>query len=246
MDRPSPAAPIFNRDIQELGGYRYTSLQKLSCRLSNERMSRAVREMLDLKGKDVLDLGCGDGTYTLELLDQGPRLVVGVDPAELAIQAARRRAQGRREVSFLVGTGAELVGRETFDVAILRGVLHHVAEPAAVVAVVRALAREAVVVEPNGANPVVKLIERLSPYHRRHGERSFPPARLDGWFGSRGGRISRRAFIGLVPIFCPDPLARLLKRLEPWAEGLGSAGRLVCAQYVLRVALSRERGRPDD
>ena len=58
----------FNQDAKVGRGYVYTSADRLSARLSAERLTLAVREMIDLKGKRVIDIGCGDGTYTIELL----------------------------------------------------------------------------------------------------------------------------------------------------------------------------------
>jgi 2-polyprenyl-3-methyl-5-hydroxy-6-metoxy-1,4-benzoquinol methylase len=39
-----------------------------SAQLANARISQSIAESYDFSGKRILDLGCGDGTYTLEFL----------------------------------------------------------------------------------------------------------------------------------------------------------------------------------
>jgi ubiquinone/menaquinone biosynthesis C-methylase UbiE len=57
-------------------------------------------------GAQVLDLGCGTGRITLRLAAAGHR-VTGVDPAEASLEAARRKP-GAEQVSWMVGTAADL------------------------------------------------------------------------------------------------------------------------------------------
>ena len=94
------------------------------------------------------------------------------------------------------------------------------------------LAPSVVSIEPNGYNPVLKVLERVSRYHRDHEEKSYPPSRLDYWVTRLGGAITSRQWIGLVPMFCPDWFARTLKTIEPTIERLPGVNRLCCAQYV--------------
>ena len=72
------------------------------------------------RGKDVLDIGTGNGRLTLDVARYARR-VVGLDPSEDAIRVARDKAARLvlRNVEFVVGSAQELdVGRERFDVAI--------------------------------------------------------------------------------------------------------------------------------
>ncbi len=74
-----------------------------------------------LRGKRVLDLGCGDGRLALGAARYA-RSVVGLDPdAELIASATKRaRAEGLRNVRFLVGAGQSLPFAEgSFDLVIL-------------------------------------------------------------------------------------------------------------------------------
>ena len=222
----------FDRDSALHGGFIYTTNAPLSSQIANRRLSLATRE---IKAREILDIGCGDGTYTVELLakDPPPVRVVGLDPAGEAIKVAAARSRDPR-VSFLVGSAYALpFADRTFDCAYLRGVLHHMQTPEVAVREALRVAREIVIIEPNGYNPVLKLIERASRYHREHDERSYSSARIRRWITAAGGRVSRLSYVGLVPFFCPDRAARTLKRLEPLAEGTPGLRQLACAVSVI-------------
>ncbi|HKW71196.1 MAG TPA: class I SAM-dependent methyltransferase [Candidatus Dormibacteraeota bacterium] len=74
-----------------------------------------------VRGKRVLDLGCGDGRFALGVA-RFAAAVEGIDPDPEAIAAARqnRRKSGIRNVRFAVGAAQELsYPNESFDVVIL-------------------------------------------------------------------------------------------------------------------------------
>src|SRR4051812_15266362 len=116
----------FNRDIDTNEGYRYTTNARLSSYLANKRLTDATLKLVDFSNKKVVDIGCGDGAYTLELYDRGhPTSVHGIDPAEKAIDVARSHI-GDRQVTFAVENAYSLpYADKVYDIAYLRGVLHH-------------------------------------------------------------------------------------------------------------------------
>jgi SAM-dependent methyltransferase len=223
----------FNRDVASNGGYLYTTNARLSSRLSNERITKATLAMADLRGRRIIDIGCGDGAYTIELHDRGgPALIHGIDPAGDAIASAHARIAGRKML-FSVGNAYELDFPDgAFDVAHLRGVLHHLDRPLDALREALRVASKILVIEPNGYNPIVKLLERFSQYHLDHEEKSYAPHSLDRWVRELGGKVTKRSWIGLVPFFCPDLFARCLKLTEPLVEHTPLARALCCGQYV--------------
>lgn len=64
----------------------------------------AVGRLVDLSGKDVLDIGCADGRLTL-LMAEIAASVVGIDRDPEAIEQANKslRQAGRPVASFLAG-----------------------------------------------------------------------------------------------------------------------------------------------
>lgn len=77
-----------------------------------------VRELTDLRGKRVLEMGCGDGRFTY-LYARDAAYVLGVDPDRDEIREARRARprELRRRVKFRV---AKTIAppRRRFDVAL--------------------------------------------------------------------------------------------------------------------------------
>jgi SAM-dependent methyltransferase len=226
----------FNRDVAEFGGYAYSVTDRLSSRLANARVSAAVDKVaqrVGLKGKRVLDIGCGDGSYTLELLAYQPAFLLGIEPAPLATERAQARAAGLANVAFR-NLGIEDVETlpETFDVAVLRGVLHHLPDVERGIDIVCRHVDWVIVVEPNGLNPVLKLLEKFSRYHIEHEERSFVPGRLDCMFEACGATRESAEFLSIVPYLCPDWIARILGFFEPIVEALPFVNRIGCGQTV--------------
>jgi ubiquinone/menaquinone biosynthesis C-methylase UbiE len=228
---------IFNADAEENAGYRYTTNASLSSRLANRRITDAALSVADFRDKRVLDIGCGDGTYSVELIDVGGAAsVLGLEPAEQAVAVARSRI-GDAPLSFEVGSAYAIpFPSRSFDIAYIRGVLHHVDRPVDVLREALRVAATVVVVEPNGYNMGLKVLERVSKYHRDHAEKSYAPRRLDRWIGELGGHVVKRQWTGFVPMFAPDWFARSAKRVEPVLERLPLLRAACCAQYVFAAA----------
>ena len=92
--------------------------------------SRALHFLLP--AIEAIDLGCGDGTITVEISRFATR-VVGIDTNPRAVQAARTRAQRehRPNVVFKEDRIESLAEKsESFDLAIFSQSLHHLEQPA--------------------------------------------------------------------------------------------------------------------
>jgi 2-polyprenyl-3-methyl-5-hydroxy-6-metoxy-1,4-benzoquinol methylase len=228
----------FDSDVMERGSYAYTT-ERLSARTANGRISRSIAEAYDFTGKTVLDLGCGDGAYTVEFPALGVREIVGVDPASVAIDAATARAEAlglggvvRFETGNIYALDDYLADRR-FDCIVLRGVLHHLPDPARAIAGLSAFQGTILIVEPNGNNPVLKMLERYSRYHIEHEERSFSPALIRRWLASAGFDVLSSRVVNLVPFFCPDWMVSLLHTAERPVERLPLLRDIACGQSVI-------------
>jgi SAM-dependent methyltransferase len=114
------------------------------------RWSRLVGETfldwLDLpKGLRWLDVGCGNGAFTEEIIARsGPAAVGAIDPSEDQLAFAWRRPRANM-AKFEVGDAQKLsFGDDTFDVAIMALVLSFLPDPA------KAVGEMARVVRPGG------------------------------------------------------------------------------------------------
>jgi SAM-dependent methyltransferase len=237
--RKGPAP--FDFDAKDNQGYRYTTNAPLSSIVANQRLTNiTVSWIKKQRGiKSVMDLGCGDGAYTAQLAKACPRVKFsGTDPARDAIRVAKKIYP---DISFGV---ADLLKPRSLpqpapEAGIIRGVIHHV--PDARQGVINSVrySRKLLMIEPNGWNPILKVIEKVSPYHRAHGERSFTSQKLTGWVREGGSIVTKTSFVGLVPFFCPSWLAKFLKRIEPAVENSFLAP-LVCAQTILEIQRPRQ------
>ncbi|HCR12567.1 MAG TPA: class I SAM-dependent methyltransferase [Desulfovibrio sp.] len=224
----------FSKDISTLGGYAYTGDQaRTSMRLFEKRAALAVDELVRLENRTVVDIGCGDGAATVALVTaRNAASVVGVEPSEAWKFARDRYADLAPRITFRQGSAYRLpFADDAFDLAFLRGVLHHLDDPRAGLREAFRVARNIFLLEPNGYNPVLKVIEKVSPYHRAHGERSYPPANIRRWLRELGGEIAGESFRNLVPVFCPDRLAGFLDWLSPRWEKLPLLPACTCGLY---------------
>jgi len=224
----------FERDVADLDGYVYTTNPSLSSRIASRRHSDAIHDALEFRDKRVIDIGCGDGTYSIELYDRGrPSSMYALDPAAKAVEIARRKA-GTRQITFEVASAYDIpCDDNSFEIAHLRGVLHHMDRPFDAISEALRVAPTMIMLEPNGYNMGLKLIEKASRYHREHGEKSYPPSRLDGYVRRLGAQVTDRSFVCLVPYFCPDWFARTMKRIEPIVESFPVANQLGCSTYIM-------------
>lgn len=83
-------------------------------------------ELVDVRGRDVLDVGCGEGALVRRLAAAGAR-VVGLDPLPAALEQARREDSPGFSARYLQGSAQALpFPNVSFDAVIFFNSLHHV------------------------------------------------------------------------------------------------------------------------
>lgn len=233
----------FDEDVRRHGGYCYTQTNLLSCRFAHQKTIDLITGTGMLQGRSVIDVGCGDGFFTDLIYRSGhPHSILGVDIAAEAIVRARERTaplQSNR-IRFEVGDAHKLpYADDSFEVALFNGMLHHLEDPFTAIEEGLRLAPYVVIFEPNGNNPGLKLIEKLSPYHLSHREKSYTYGCLRSWIEQAGGRVLKMTRAGFVPYFWPDSAASVMKFLEPLVEKvpvLNVFGPAYCVISIARQA----------
>jgi len=102
----------------------------------------------DVRGKSVLDIGCGSGVYVVDFARRGARRVVGLDFSERMLDLARREIElhGVGEVCELRNEDfLEAPVDEIFDVSIAMGVFDYVSDPVPFLRKMVSLTREQVI-----------------------------------------------------------------------------------------------------
>jgi len=205
---------------------------KTQARLIDPLTRRFFHEAGIESGMRVLDVGCGAGDTSLlfaEMVGEGGE-VVAVDRAPAAIIAARAKAEGRRNLSFLEGDPAGMTFERPFDAVAGRYVLMFQKHPAEML---RALASH---LRPGG----------LIAFHELayEGISSFPPlptfdqvwrwnaetTRLYGADPSMGAKL----YSAFVSAGLPAPT---LRAEALWSRGAGSADVLLRARNLTRSLL---------
>lgn len=165
---------------------------------------------LNENASDVLDLGCGPGFWTVELLKRGAQRVTAADLTEKAIELARIRAE---IYGFAVETSQQNAERMTFaDGAFshvnCQGVIHHTPDTEACV---REIAR---VLRPGGT-------ALISVYYRNYFLRVWPLLRVVGRpLSAMGGGLKGR---GRESIFMSRDTEEIVRLYDGSENPIGKA-----------------------
>lgn len=234
MMSKKPGIDVFDQDILNVGGYVYTTSTSVSARLATQRTIDVILQAGLFENRSILDMGCGDGHFTFTFWDHGkPRRLMGVDAAGQAVRSANK-GKGGRAIDFLVGDAHHLPYPDnSFDLVLIQSILHHDHDPGDMIREGLRLAPIILIHEPNGNNPGLKMVEKVSRYHREHGEKSYNSLQFHKWIRDAGGELVYRKFAGFVPMFCPDWVARLTKAIEPTLEKIPFIRDMACSIVVL-------------
>ncbi|MFM2396386.1 MAG: hypothetical protein RLZZ434_968 [Pseudomonadota bacterium] len=106
-----------------------------------------INDLVDLKGKRVLDVGCGGGILSESMHFKGAK-VTGIDLGEKALNVAKlHQLESGADVDYQCISAEQLAALEpaSFDVVTCMEMLEHVPDPAAIVVACAKL------VKPNGS-----------------------------------------------------------------------------------------------
>ncbi|XPV76971.1 MAG: ArsR/SmtB family transcription factor [Desulfovibrio sp.] len=165
-----------------------------------DHMSRKVLGDLDLPGEILkripdsgvaVDLGCGPGDLLAELYKKNESYsLIGVDNAPKMLDVAGERFAGNSSISLRIGELTYLPLREAeADCAVVSMVLHHVADPAAVVSEAYRILR------PSGKLIVAEFDDHTNESMRtRYGDRrlGIPADEMVHWLGEAGFKAVRK------------------------------------------------------
>ncbi|GAA4460648.1 hypothetical protein GCM10023189_36070 [Nibrella saemangeumensis] len=225
---------VFNQNVRENGGFLYTTNASFSSYVANKRISDAIYKHIKPEYKTLLDIGCGDGAYTNEIKQNFPHLSVeGFDPAAKAVQAASEKYP---DVKFTVSNILDdtlAVPAKKYDVAVIRGVLHHLTDQEKAIRNAFKLSDNIIIMEPNGNNPILKVIEKTSKYHIEHEEQSFLSTTLKKWIRNAGGEVVEFSYVGYVPFFFPTTPAKIIYFFQPFLEKVPVVKHIFSAQFII-------------
>ena len=113
------------KPLHKLFPVRLSYIKELSCKhFAKDKNSTSA-----FQGLNIVDVGCGGGLLTEPMKRLGAR-VVGIDPSESNIQAAKSHAEKMNlSIDYRAGTAEKLVkNKEKFDIVLNMEVVEHVAD----------------------------------------------------------------------------------------------------------------------
>jgi ubiquinone/menaquinone biosynthesis C-methylase UbiE len=87
---------------------------------------RILKQVINWRSKQVIEIGCGDGRLTQRLASLGAEKILALDPDAMLVRNARKRLPKRfiGQVRFRVGQAEHLPAKaEQFDLAVFSWVL---------------------------------------------------------------------------------------------------------------------------
>jgi len=109
-----------------------------------DRFDLTFLKLGEIKGKTVLDVGCGSGRYALEFARRGADKIVGIDFAQAMIDLANSYANDLPEkgkCSFLCGDFMNHDFKEQFDYSVAMGLFDYLTNPSDYLARIKGLTR---------------------------------------------------------------------------------------------------------
>ena len=97
-----------------------------------ERYTFTIEHCEPIKDRKFLDVGCGNGMYSLELARRGAAKVIGIDIAEVMIDVCRKSSQEQNlseRCTFIQTDLLDYTPESTFDVSFGIGLFDYISDP---------------------------------------------------------------------------------------------------------------------
>jgi 2-polyprenyl-3-methyl-5-hydroxy-6-metoxy-1,4-benzoquinol methylase len=110
-----------------------------------ERYVFTIKHCEPIKDRTFLDVGCGNGLYSLELARKGARKVLGIDIAEVMIGLCKEASEKENLDQICQFEQTDLLaydGKEKFDVSFGIGLFDYISDPLPVLTKMRELSKD--------------------------------------------------------------------------------------------------------
>ena len=132
---------------------------------------------IETNEKDVLDFGCGTGSFTEKVLNFNPKRIVAIDISEEAIKIAKESSNKKQiSIEYRVENCESLnLSSESFDLIYGSGILHHLDLDKSLGELKRILRKNGkiIFIEPMATNPIINLYRKFTPKARSVDEHPF-------------------------------------------------------------------------
>ena len=123
---------------------------------------------------EILDYGCGIGSFTEKIIKYNPKKIIGIDISEVSIDKAKKKAEELKiNVDYRVDNCEKTsFDNNSFDIVYGTGILHHLQTEKCLDEIYRILKSNGnlIFIEPLGTNPIINLYRKLTPNSRSKDE----------------------------------------------------------------------------
>jgi len=123
----------YAEDFNEIYGNENTFINNLINRIFRKsmmiRFKKTIKGCKPIKGKTVIDIGCGPGLYSIILAKRGAGKVLGVDFAENMIKIAKNKAKKEgvtSNTSFVEADFFDYEIKRRYDYAVVMGLMDYI------------------------------------------------------------------------------------------------------------------------
>jgi 2-polyprenyl-3-methyl-5-hydroxy-6-metoxy-1,4-benzoquinol methylase len=113
-----------------------------------KRLEVNLEKLEPIKGKSILDVGCGSGRFCIAYAQRGASRVVGIDFATAMIDIANQIAQEAGvadRCEFIAGAFPDALGDEMYDASTANGFFDYIEQPVPIIARMRELTRQTMI-----------------------------------------------------------------------------------------------------
>ena len=126
------------------------------------------------KNSEILDYGCGIGSFIEKVIKYNPKKIIGIDISEISINKAKKKSEELKiNVDYRVDNCEKTsFDNNSFDIVYGTGILHHLQTDKCLDEIYRILKSNGnlIFIEPLGTNPIINLYRKLTPNSRSKDE----------------------------------------------------------------------------
>ncbi len=96
------------------------------------RYIRTIENCEPIKGRKIIDIGCGPGHYAIALANKGAEFILGIDAAKGMLELAKQKAKSagvENKCNFILGDFLTYPIKEKFDYSIVMGFMDYIENP---------------------------------------------------------------------------------------------------------------------
>jgi ubiquinone/menaquinone biosynthesis C-methylase UbiE len=98
-------------------------------RVADQTWIKSIENIVNIEGKEILDIGGGGGIYSIALAQMGAVSVTCMDFSTQMVEAAQKNTTNYSEIKVVKGNALEIpISSSKVDIILERALIHHINE----------------------------------------------------------------------------------------------------------------------